>query len=164
MLSLFQAESISLRKLFPIKPLPLQFRCRHYCWATFLMIMFGLASFSVVILENKYFKLCCLFDPSMFQIILMKFQMLCEGKVVASKSPGKPHKGQVLRALPWQRKYTGLLICCKLEMPTIKARVLFIARRKANIYSRKNSNMTLQQCSPLNRRIITLRSSQHWSS
>lgn len=144
MLSLFQVESISLRKLFPIKPLPLQFRCRHYCWATFLMLMFGLASFNVVVLENKYFKLCCLFDPSMFQIILMKFQMLYERKVVASKSPWKPHKGQVLRASPWQRNNTGLLICCKLEMPTIRTRVLFIARRKANIYSWKNSNMTLQ--------------------
>lgn len=164
MLPLLQVESILLRELFPMKPLPIQFRCRHYCWATFLMIMFGLASFSVVILENKYFKLCCLFDSSMFQIILMKFQMLYEGKVIASKSPGKPHKGQVLRALPWQRNNSRLLICCKLEMPTIKARVLFIARRKANIYSRKNSNMTLQQCSPLNRRIITLQSSQHLSS
>lgn len=128
----------------------------------FLTIMFGLASFSMVILENRYFKLCCSFGPSILQIILMKLQMLYERKVTANKSlesPRKSHTGQVLSASPCPRNNTRLLICYKLEIPIIKGRILFIARKQVNIYSTKNSNMTLQQYSPSNRRIVTLLSS-----
>lgn len=51
-------------------------------------------------------------------------------------------------ASPCQRNNTGLLISYKLEMLTVKTWVLFIARSQGNIYSTKDSNMTLQQCSP----------------
>lgn len=128
----------------------------------FLTVMFGLASSSMVILENRYFKLCRSFGPSMLQIILMKLQMLYEGKVIASKSPESPkksHTGQVLSASPCPRNNTKLLICYKLAIPGIKGRIIFTARRQVNIYSTKTSNMTLQQYSPLNRRIVTLLSS-----
>lgn len=131
-----------------MKPFPPQFRDRRYGQAVFLTTLFGLASLSVVILANRYFSLRYLFGPSTFQIILMKLQGWYEGKVVTSKSPGKSHKGQVLMASPWQRNNTRMLICYKLEMLTIKAGVLFIAKKQGNIYSTKKSNMTLQQCSP----------------
>lgn len=52
-------------------------------------------------------------------------------------------------ASPCQRNNTRLLICYKLEMLTVKAGVLFIARTQGNTYNTKNSNMTLQQCSHL---------------
>lgn len=126
-----------------------------------MTIMFDLASFSMVILENRYFKLCCLFGPSILQVILMKLQMLYERKSqpINHLNHQKNPIQDSTECFTLPRNNTKLSICYKLEIPIIEGRIPFIARKQVNIYSTKNSNMTLQQYSPSNRRIITLLSS-----